>query len=300
MTSQSEDLQTDLDTAPASSIELFATMFVNEHGDSVRYNPESDSWYIWDGTRWAKDTKLKTFTMARRICKREARKTNKSSLQRSIAQPSTWDAVLKAVRGEVVRLTNEWDVDLDLLNTPGGTVDLTTGVLRAHDRADYITKCTSVSPSKTDCPMWKSHLKLILDDNTDLIAYLQRLGGYCLTGFTKEKQFAFAWGTGDNGKSMTFNTWRDIMGDYATMSSIETFTATKSDQHPTGLAALAGARMVLVSETEQGKALRESAIKQLTGGDKMTARFMRQDFFEYMPQFTLIFFLATTNRYCIQ
>jgi putative DNA primase/helicase len=277
--------------APQHSIEQFAQMFVAEYGDKVRYLPEMDGWRIWDGTRWANDTKMKAFNMARTICRREARVANDGRLQRSIASPSTWDAVLKAVRGDLAVLSDEWDKDLFLLNTPGGTVDLRTGEMKQHDPNDYITKVTSVSPSSTaDCPIWKRHLNLVLGGDQDLIDYHQRLAGYCLTGYTQEKQFAFAWGTGDNGKSMTFNTWRFIMGDYAQEAAIETFTINHNDPHPTGVAALCGARMVLVSETESGKSLRESVIKQLTGGDPMKARFMRQDEFEFLPQLKLILF----------
>ena len=278
------------DTAPLHSIEQFAQMFVAEYGDVVRYIPEMNSWRVWDGARWANDTSLKTFSMARRICKREARVANEGRLQRTIASPTTWNDVLRAVRPDLARPADQWDRDLYLLNTPAGTVDLRTGDMKEHDPHDYITKVTSVSPKAGDCSIWQGHLKLVLGGDEELIAYLQRLGGYCLTGYTKEKQFCFAWGTGDNGKSMTFNTWQKITGDYAQMASIETFTVTKNDQHPTGLAALCGARLVLVSETEAGKTLRESTIKQLTGGDTMTARFMRQDEFTYLPQLKLIGF----------
>jgi putative DNA primase/helicase len=177
-----------------------------------------------------------------------------------------------------------------LLNTPSGTVDLRTGEMREHDPHDYITKISKVAPKAGDCTIWKDHLQFVLGGDTALIDYHQRLFGYCLTGFTQEKQFCFAHGEGDNGKSVTFETVMAIMGDYAKPSNIDTFTATNNEQHPTGLADLAGARLVLVSETESGKSFRESTIKQLTGGDTVAARFMRQDFFRFKPQCKLIIF----------
>jgi putative DNA primase/helicase len=149
---------------------------------------------------------------------------------------------------------------------------------------------TKVAPSKTDCVKWKEHLALVLGGNEDLIDYHQRLFGYCLTGETSEQMFAFAHGEGLNGKSITFNTIMKVMGDYAQSAQMETFTATKNEQHPTGLARLQGARLVVVSENEQGKRLRESIIRTLTGQDPIVARFMRQDEFEYFPEFKLIMF----------
>jgi putative DNA primase/helicase len=179
---------------------------------------------------------------------------------------------------------------LVLAHTPIGTFDLRTGECKRHNPADYITKITKVSPQKGDCTVWRQHLNLVLGQDNDLVDYHQRLFGYCLTGFTKEKMFCFAHGEGNNGKSMTFNSVMAIMGDYAQSASIDTFTVLNNEQHPTALAALCGARLVIVSETEAGKMLKESTIKLLTGGDKIKARFMRQDEFEYQPQLTLIIF----------
>ena len=112
--------------------------------------------------------------------------------------------------------------------------------------------------------------------------------GYCLTGVTNEHALFFCYGTGANGKGTLLNTIANIMGDYHRTAPIETFTASNSERHPTDLAGLVGARLVTVSETEKGRRWAESRIKQLTGGDMVSARFMRQDFFDYMPQFKLI------------
>ena len=114
------------------------------------------------------------------------------------------------------------------------------------------------------------------------------MAGYCLTGVTTEHALFFLYGTGANGKSVFANTLTEIMGDYATVAAMDMFMATHGDRHPTDMAGLRGARIVTSIETEQGSRWAESKLKALTGGDKITARFMRQDFFEFIPQFKLL------------
>ena len=112
--------------------------------------------------------------------------------------------------------------------------------------------------------------------------------GYFLTGTTREDALFFGYGTGGNGKSRFVSTIAGVLGDYATTAPMETFIASGSDRHPTELASLLGARLVTAVETEEGRRWNETRIKTLTGGDKIAARFMRQDFFEYVPQFKLL------------
>ena len=135
--------------------------------------------------------------------------------------------------------------------------------------------------------MFLAFLDEVLGGDVELVAYVQRMLGYCLTGVTTEHALFFCYGTGANGKGTLLNTVANIMGDYHRTAPIETFTASNSERHPTDLAGLVGARLVTVSETEKGRRWAESRIKQLTGGDMVSARFMRQDFFDYMPQFKL-------------
>jgi len=123
--------------------------------------------------------------------------------------------------------------------------------------------------------------------DADMVGFLQRWCGYCLTGDTREHALIFLYGPGGNGKSVFLNTIDRIMGDYATTAAMDTFTSSRGDKHLTELALLKGARLVSSSETEEGRAWAESRIKQMTGGDPISARFMRQDFFTYMPQFKL-------------
>ena len=147
-----------------------------------------------------------------------------------------------------------------------------------------MTKITTATPGG-DCPQWMAFLSDIAGGDVDLQAYLQRMVGYCLTGVTSAHALFFLYGTGANGKSVFANVISTILGDYAATASMDTFVETRGDRHPTDLAGLRGARFVTAIETEQGRRLNESKVKAITGGDKISARFMRQDFFEYTPQF---------------
>jgi putative DNA primase/helicase len=137
-------------------------------------------------------------------------------------------------------------------------------------------------------PTWRAFLHRVTGGDPELIAFLQRLAGYALTGSTREHALAFLYGTGANGKTTFLDAITGCAGDYHRTAPIETFTASSTDRHPTDLAGLRGARLVTAVETEEGRRWAESKIKALTGGDRVAARFMRQDFFEYVPQFKLI------------
>ena len=173
------------------------------------------------------------------------------------------------------------------MNTPAGIVDLRTGDSRPHRREDYCTKITAVAPGG-DCPRWHEFLERITDGDNELQHYLRRAVGYGLTGLTQEQVFFFLYGTGANGKSVFLNTVSRLVGDYHATAPMEAFTASHTDRHPTELAGLRGARLVTAVETEEGRRWNESRIKVLTGGDPIAARFMRQDFFTFVPQFKLL------------
>jgi putative DNA primase/helicase len=170
------------------------------------------------------------------------------------------------------------------------TFDLRTGVGHQPDPLDYITKQTPsrCAPAGTPHPLWDNFLDRVTNHNKELQAFLQRWCGYCCTGFTSEHVFVFAYGTGANGKSTFINTIADILGDYATTAHVGTFLASNSERHPTDLAKLRGARLVIAQETEKGRRWDETKIKALTGGDRIAARFMRQDFFDFEPKFKLL------------
>jgi putative DNA primase/helicase len=171
--------------------------------------------------------------------------------------------------------------------TPGGVIDLRSGEIHPHQPSDYMTNITAVAPNGA-CPLWRKFLNRIFAGDAELIAFVQRVAGYTLTGSTREHAMFFGFGTGANGKSVLINTISGILGDYHRTAAIETFTASKFDRHPTDLAGLRGARLVTAIETEEGRRWDEAKIKALTGGDRIAARFMRQDFFEYLPGFKLV------------
>ncbi len=172
---------------------------------------------------------------------------------------------------------------------PNATYDLSTGMARKPNPLDYITKKTacSVAPPGTPHPLWTAFLDRITNGNVELQKFLQRFVGYCCTGFTNEHVFVFAWGTGANGKSTFINTIARIFGDYATVADMNTFIASNTERHPADLAKLWGARLVVAHETQKGRHWDEAKIKAITAGDKITARFMRQDYFDFVPTFKL-------------
>jgi len=211
------------------------------------------------------------------------------SLLRRIASAATMNAVERIARVDRhhAATVEQWDANPWVLNTPHGVIDLRTGTVRAATREDYCTKITAVAPGG-ECPLWLRTLARITNFNQELQQYLQRLCGSVLTGITRDQTFFFFYGTGANGKSVFVNTIAGVLGDYARTAAMETFTASTSDQHPTDLAGLQGARLVVASEIEDGKRFAISKLKRVTGGDKVSARLMRQDFFEFVPQFKLV------------
>jgi putative DNA primase/helicase len=302
-TADTEDIKTDggsngsdpqpdaPDSAPSLSEDYLALQFTKAHADTLRYVPSWGKWLIWDGAKWSFDEKLKAYTMARQICRTAAKPINKKKEGKAIASAKTRSAVISLASADPCHAASfdQWDVDPWLLNTPGGVIDLRTGKLRPHNAADYMTKSTAVTPnSACPTPLWKAFLAVVTDNDTGLQDYLRRVSGYGLTGVTIEHALYFLYGTGRNGKGVFINTVSRILDDYHKTATLETFTVSTNERHPADLAMLRGARLVTVSETEQGKRWSESRIKTLTGGDPITARFMRQDFFTYMPQFKLM------------
>ena len=165
----------------------------------------------------------------------------------------------------------------------------------AHRRAapgqaeDYITKITAVAPAPpgTPAPIWQAFLERIFRHDPELVPFVQRALGYSLLGAVSEHVLLFCWGQGGNGKGVLLNTVSRILGDYAAVAPSDLLLVTQSDRHPCDMAMLRGARMVTAQELAPGRAWDEPKLKSLTGGDPITARFMRQDFFTYEPQFTL-------------
>ena len=235
------------------------------------------------------DDTLRAFDRVRKICREAAAECNKPKIASLLASAKTVAAVERLAKSDrrLAATVDQWDADPWLLNTPGGVVDLRTGRKRPHRPDDYMTMITAAAPGGS-CPTWHRFLDRVTDSNEPLKDFLRRTAGYCYTGTTQEHALFFQYGTGANGKSVFINTVSGILGGYHRTAPIETFTASSAERHPTDLAGLRGARLVTAVETEEGRRWAESKIKALTGGDKIAARFMRQDFFEFTPQFKLL------------
>jgi putative DNA primase/helicase len=265
------------------SEDVLAQAFVATHGDALRFDHTRQKWLEWDGSKWSVDTRQRAFEYARRICREEGRsaKFHKASVAAGVERFAAADPLVACDH-------SHWDSDPMVLGTPGGTVDLKSGKLVPPDPEDMITRSTSIAPAAGDPKLWLAFLEEATGRDASLTAYLQRAMGYCLTGLTHEHALFFVHGPGGNGKGVFLNTVRAIMGTYAEMAMMDTFIASRNDRHPTDLAQLAGARLVTASETQQGRSWDEPRIKQMTGGDPITARFMRRDPFTYKPQFKLV------------
>ena len=285
-----------------------AERLASEYGDMLRYCWTWGKWLAWDGRRWniAKGQELarKLALQAVRGIQRDAAKAesveDKDRLftfgLRSERQ-SNLLAMLAAAQATdpFPTYAEDFDRDLMLFNCRNGTINLTTGELRKHDPADLITKLCPVDyePEAT-FPMWEDFLWQAMDNFPELVGFLQRAVGYCLTGLTSEKKLFFIHGPKDTGKSTFLEAVKAVFGDYGHTTSFETFLRR---DHAGGvrndIAQLCGARLVVSNEVEDGKRLAEGIVKTLTGGDTIRARFLYSEGFEFIPQFKL--FLAANH-----
>jgi putative DNA primase/helicase len=266
-----------------------ARVFARRYGDTLCYCHDAGRWYEWTGTHWQVDKTDKAFHFVRELG-REYTDDAKTGELKEVRKFSFAGGVERFARSDpAFAVTAEhWDSDPLLLGTPAGTVDLRTGKLRAADPDDFITKVTGVGPSEiAGCPRWFQFLDETTGSDGELIRFLQQWCGYALTGLTREHTLVFVYGPGGNGKSVFLNVVTGILKEYASTAAMDTFTASKHDKHPTELAMLRGARPVTASKTEENRAWAEDRIRQMTGGDRISARFMRQDFFEFTTQFKL-------------
>ena len=274
---------------PALSEDELALRFAEKHGNELRHVAKWGKWLFWNGTVWIEDELLYVFSLSRDLCREIAAPLKDKG--KSLASSRTIAAVVNLARCDrcIAAGIDQWDTHAFLLNTPGGIIDLETGkTLENVERLQfYQTRITSVSPGG-ECPRFLKFLEEITGNDRELIDFLQRVFGYCLTGTTQEHALFFFYGTGANGKSVLINIIAYILKDYWRAAPMEAFTQSHTDRHPTELAGLVGRRLVTATETEEGRRWAELKVKQLTGGDPISARLMRQDFFEYTPQFKLV------------
>lgn len=294
-TGESDYGKADESVPPAFTDEALALRFADRHHDGLRFVARWGRWLFREPAVWRSDDTLLAYDMVRAICREASAEANKGRVAAMIASAKTVAAVEKLAKADrrLAATVDQWDADPWLLNTPGGVVDLRTRKMRRHNPADHMTKLTAVTPGG-ECPMWLTFLDRVTGGDADLISYLQRVCGYALTGVTREHAMFFAYGTGRNGKGVFLNTVTAIMGDYALTADPDTFTASGTGKHLTVLARLQGARLVVAQETEQGVPWAEARIKKLTGGDPITANYMRQDPFTFIPEFKL--FMAGNHK----
>lgn len=272
------------------------------HGRDLLYCNRWNSWLIWDGQRYtrdesdeierrAKDTVRAMYAEAAALPDEEARTAlAKHALKSEAGQRSR--EMINAARSEegIAATPGAFDRDPWLLNVDNGTIDLHSGQLRAARREDRITKLAPVvyDPNAT-CSTWLAFLDRVMDGKQELIDFLQRAVGYTLTGDISEHCLFLLFGSGRNGKSTFVETLSALLSDYALTTSTDTLLVQRAGGIPNDLARLVGARLVSASESEAGRNLAEALVKQLTGGDTISARFLHAEFFDFKPAFKLWF-----------
>jgi len=284
-----------------------ALRLVKLYGDNIRYCHAWHKWLVWDGRRWkiddqgkiktkAKDTVFKIYHELDKIPDKDSRERLFKHAIKSEADQKI-KAMLSLAESEsgIPIIPDELDKNPWFLNCENGTLNLQTGELDAFSKDDLITKICPVSYSEdAESPKWLKFLDSVLDKDQDLIDFIQRAVGYSLTGSTREQCLFFLYGTGANGKSTFLEVLLALFNDYARRADFSTFLVKYGESIRNDIARLKGARFVSAIETAEGKRLAEGLVKQLTGQDMVAARFLRQEFFEYLPEFKI--WLAANHK----
>ena len=298
-----------------------AQRLVEWHKDDLHYNYDWKGWIVYmDGVwsskhqgavmRHAKATVKQMYRDASTLAANAAKEED--DLKR-VEMATASDALLKWAKQSESRKTLEATIALAesepgipieskhldthhmLFNCKNGTIDLTTGELREHSRKDLLTKIAEVSyDADAKCPQWLTFLDRIMGGDAGLIGYLQRAMGYSLTGVDTEHCLFVLHGTGRNGKSTFLGTFMDLMGDYARKGPSDLLLSKKNESHPTERSILHGTRFVPCIETEEGRRMDENMVKELTGGDVVSTRRMREDFWDFKPTHHL--WLGTNHK----
>jgi putative DNA primase/helicase len=261
-------------------------------------------WLVWDGTRWLWDDCKRVVRLAHGVARSifgDAQHTEDQEEQKKIAYwaltsqgESRINAMISQAAPYLTVRMEELDADPWVLNCQNGTLDLKTGALREHNPQDLITKIVPVEYNPAaPRPRFEQFLREALVDG-DVISFVKRFSGYTLTGVTRERAMAILYGYGKNGKSTLIELLQKALGDYSTNTDVETLLMKRGGGVPNDVAALKGARFVSAAEVERGRRLAESKVKQLTGSDTVTARFLHGEFFDFKPEFKL--WLSTNNK----
>jgi P4 family phage/plasmid primase-like protien len=298
-----------------------AQIFAKKHGANLHFCHSWRAWLFWDARRWAKDGCGHVAALTKTTQQAAYLDVSSTLLAAVHAGNSKLAGLLQARQAHLLRWGNsrgieacmrlaeseqgipvqpaELDRDNMLLNVMNGTLELRTGILRPHRQDDLITKlCPVEYDPSAQCPTWEHALAVWMDRNAELTKYLQTVIGYCLTGEVTEQCLWFFYGAGSNGKSTFLAIILELLGDYGIQAVAELLMAKRGDSHPTERADLYGKRFVATIETDEGKRMAESLMKQLTGGDKVRARRMRENFFEFSPTWKI--FLAANHKPAIR
>lgn len=278
-----------------------ALLFVELHGHDVRYATDAKQWYAWDGQRWqvsgdtlvldrARQTTRALMDIAMDVTDDQRRQAAvrhaSSSLQKNRIKAIPELALSDSRIGVQTRM---FDADPYVLNTPTGILDLRTGVETPHRRDAYLSKTTGIGyDSSLAAPEWEEFVNWAMGGHPEMVEFLQRSVGYALFGETRENVLFLFHGGGANGKTTFLNIFERILGDYALHAEADLLTP-KDGGSTTGQADLFGKRFVVASETRAGRKLDERTVKQLTGGDTVTARRLYRDFFSFEPSHTIFF-----------
>jgi len=281
-----------------------AERLIKRHGEYLRYCYETGYWLVWNGKVWRKDNGGRIMALAKETVRgiyAEAANASDKSQRKELADHAKKSesenklfAMIALAKDLVPVEVQDLDSNNMLFNCQNGTIDLRTGTLNPHKKDDLITQ---ISPIEYDpaahSNLWEQHLLRVTGNNRELIAYLQRVFGYCLTGETKEQVMFFVFGPTKTGKSKTLGAVMWVLGDYAKQTPSETLLIKKYIGH-SDKARLVGSRMVVAIEAERGERLASASIKNMTGGDRMSARFLYRENFEFYPTFKI--FLVANDK----
>lgn len=280
--------------------ERFAAMF----RDVLRFDHERRKWFAWNGSQWAIDRTGMTSAHAKQVVGllwAEAAKHRDPEIvkfAKQTASRKSVEAMLHFAQSErgVSVTASRFDRHPFLLNCPNGTVDLKTGELRPHRRDDFLTTlCPCPFDPNAQAPVFRQFLRSVFAESGAMIGFVQRWLGYCLTGDVREHKFLIAYGGGANGKSTLFNAVMEVVGpDYSFVPDKRVILKEKYVGHSTELMDLAGKRLATASETDDGDRLSEATVKNITGGDPIRGRRMREDTWQFDPTHKLI--LCTNHR----
>lgn len=279
--------------------------FVAQHGDKVRWVKQFKSWFVWNGKNWERDETERVKTFATETARSIYNEAAAASDNDQAGKLGAWakvsgnlqklKAMLELARPALAIVPDDLDKNNWLLNCTNGTIDLKTGHLLAHNPKNLITKICPVDYDPDAlAPVWDKFLDQVFNNSPDLTDYIQKVVGLTVTGEQKEQSLFFCYGAGANGKSTFVNAIRWIIADYAQEAAPDTLLHRAERNATNDLARLKGARFVTSTETGEDKRLDENRIKQLTGGDRITARFLYAENFEFYPTHTL--WLISNNK----